>query len=260
MSLNRLGVLCGAALILALFAPLAAQQKARIASGSEFLSAELRARQADDAANPGMLWVGDGERLWQTVEGSGGKSCASCHGRAADAMRGVAARYPAVDKASGKLLNLELRINRCRTQHQGATALPYESDALLALTAYVAHQSRGMPLQVNITGDAAAFYEQGRAFFMTRQGQLNLSCAQCHDGQVGQRLRGDIISHGAGNGFPAYRLEWQALGSLHRRLRACSLGVRALQFDYGSDEYLSLELYLAKRAEGLPVETPAIRK
>ncbi len=73
-------------------------------------------------------------------------------------------------------------------------------------------------------------------------------------------MRGDTISYGPGNGYPAYRPERQSLGSLHRRLRACSLGVRALQFDYGSPDDLNLELYLAKRAEGVPIETPTIRK
>jgi sulfur-oxidizing protein SoxA len=73
-------------------------------------------------------------------------------------------------------------------------------------------------------------------------------------------LRGDTISHGLGNGYPAYRLEWQSLGSLHRRLRSCSFGVRAIQFDAGSPEYVNLELYLAKHAEGVPIETPSIRK
>lgn len=89
---------------------------------------------------------------------------------------------------------------------------------------------------------------------------MNLACSHCHDDHVGELLRGDVISYGLGNGYPAYRLEWQAMGSLHRRLRACSLGVRAVQFDYGSENYLALELYLSKRAEGVPIETPAVRK
>lgn len=85
-------------------------------------------------------------------------------------------------------------------------------------------------------------------------------CGQCHDDNAGRRLRGDVISSGVGTGYPAYRLEWNTLGSLHRRLRACSLGVRATQFDYGSREYHALELYLAVRARGLPVESPGLRR
>jgi sulfur-oxidizing protein SoxA len=175
-------------------------------------------------------------------------------------MKGVAARYPVVDPISGRLINVEGRINLCRTVHQQAEPLAYESDALLGLTAFVARQSLGLPIKVETGGAAASFHEAGRAFYHRRQGQVNLSCAQCHDDNAGRSLRGDTISHGLGNGYPAYRLEWQTLGSLHRRLRACSLGVRAVQYDYGSQDYLNLELYLAGRAESVAIETPAIRK
>lgn len=228
--------------------------------GSFYMSKNLQALQADDIANPGMLWVSDGEVLWGQPAGAAKKSCASCHEAAEETMKGVAARYPAVDAESGELFNLEKRINTCRTRHQRAEPLDYETDELLALTAYVAHQARGEPVHVQIDGVAAAYYEAGRKRFYKRVGQLNLSCAQCHEAKAGRRLRGDTISNGVGSGWPAYRLEWQSLGSLHRRLRACSLGVRARQFDYGSQEYLNLELYLAKRAEGLPVEVPGVRR
>lgn len=242
-------------------AALAVAGDAPLRPATDFLSTELKARQADETANPGMLWVAEGEELWSKPEGQDGKSCASCHGDARSSMRGVAARYPAVDRAGGKLLNLELRINRCRTAAQKAEALPYESEELLALTAFIARQSLGMPLNVSIDGPVAAeAYERGKAFFYERQGQINLSCAQCHEDNVGRHLRGDVISSAIPAGYPVYRLEWQTLGSLHRRLRACALGIRAIQYPYGSDEYISLELYLAKRAEGFPIETPAIRK
>ena len=228
-------------------------------SGTSFLTDNLKAQQADEAANPGMLWVSEGGALWDVPQGRAQKSCASCHGAAEASMKGVATRYPLVDE-TGRLINLEGRINRCRTEHQQAGALAYESDELLSLTAFVARQSLGMPVNVKTDGAAAPFYQAGETFFHQRQGQINLSCAQCHDTMAGRRLRGDTISYGLGNGYPAYRLEWQSLGSLHRRLRACSLGVRAIQFDYGSPEYLNLELYLAKRTEGVPIEAPAIRK
>src|SRR5262245_28956143 len=89
-------------------------------SGTTFLTPELKALQADDFANPGMLWVTEGGRQWNHVEGREGKSCASCHGDAAGSMKGVAARYPAVDAATGDLLNLELRINSCRVRKMSA--------------------------------------------------------------------------------------------------------------------------------------------
>jgi L-cysteine S-thiosulfotransferase len=140
------------------------------------------------------------------------------------------------------------------------SALAYESDALLALTAFVTLQSKGMARNVAIDGAAQPFFARGKTFYETRQGQLNLACGQCHDDNVGRKLRGDRISQGQTDGWPAYRLEWQTAGSLHRRLRACSLGVRAEILDAGSPEYLALELYLAWRGETLPVAAPGVRR
>ncbi len=227
---------------------------AELRPSREFLSPELRAQQDDPSRHPGWLWVDEGEALWRQGE----RSCQSCHGDIGS-MAGVAARHPVVAE-DGALLNLEGRIERCRTQHQAQPAFGYESEALLSLTAAIALRSRGMPVSVAVEGPAAAFLEEGRRLYTERQGQLNLACGQCHDSNVGRRLRGDVISHGRGTGYPAYRLEWNGLGSLHRRLRACSLGVRATQFSLGSPEYLALELYLADRARGLPMEAPGLRR
>jgi sulfur-oxidizing protein SoxA len=227
-----------------------------IRSGYTFLTADTQALQDDPFANPGLLWVDRGSALFQsTLESEA--SCASCHEAG---LRGVAASYPAIDDSSGELLNLEGRINQCRTQHQSLDALPYESDELLALTAYVANQSRGFPASVDITGPAAAAYQRGYDYFQTRRGQFNLSCQQCHTENWGKQLRGDTISQGHGNGFPAYRLEWQSLGSLQRRLRDCDTGVRAEPLPFGDPRYIDVELYLAARSQGLALESPAVRR
>jgi sulfur-oxidizing protein SoxA len=116
-----------------------------------------------------------------------------------------------------------------------------------------------MPMQVSIEGPARPFYEAGKALFETRQGQFNLSCAQCHDGLAGQRLAGSVIPQGHPNGYPEYRLEWQGMGSLERRIRNCMIGVRAEPFAADSPELANLEFYLGWRANGLDVETPAVR-
>lgn len=227
---------------------------AEIRPSRDYLSPELRRAQDDPSRHPGWLWVEDGEALWRRGE----RSCQSCHGDLSG-MAGVAARYPAV-AGDGALLNLEARIERCRTQHQGGTAFGYESEPLLSLTAAIALQSRGLPVSVATDGAAAPFLEEGRRFYDARQGGLNLACGGCHDENAGRHLRGDVISNGLGTGYPAYRLEWNTLGSLHRRLRACSLGVRAEQLPLGSPEYLALELFLASRARGLPIEAPGLRR
>lgn len=228
-------------------------------SGYQDASPETRAMQDDDAANPAFLWVSQGEALWSERAGTAGRSCADCHGAAPVAMRGVAARYPVFDARLGRPITLSQRIEQCRVERQGAASLPTESDALLGLTAYVGLQSRGMPLRVTIDGPAWPFFEAGKALFTTRLGQFNLSCSQCHDGLAGQRLAGNVIPQGHPNGYPEYRLEWQGMGSLDRRIGNCLVGVRAEPFAPDGSELTNLALYLGWRANGLPVETPAVR-
>jgi sulfur-oxidizing protein SoxA len=175
-------------------------------------------------------------------------------------MKGVAAGYPKVDPGAARLVDLEGRINLCRERRQQAKPLTQESDALLALTAYIAHQSRGVPLAVTVDWQNRADFERGRELYHRRIGQMNLACTHCHDRNWGRNLGPETISQGHGNAFPAYRLEWQSLGSLQRRIRACYNGLRAEMPSYGAQELLDLELYLAWRAGGLPVETPGVRR
>lgn len=231
----------------------------QLRSGSTFMAPELREMQGDDTANPGMLWVLDGAALWKSKAGAADKACADCHGDVASGMNGIAARYPAFDLVLGRPVDLEQRINLCRTKHQQATALPFESRELLALTALVARQSRGSPIEAGADPRLAPFIGRGRALYTARQGQLNLSCSNCHDEIWDRRLAGSAITQGHATGYPLYRLEWQALGSLQRRLRACMTGIRAQPYDFGAPEMVELELYLMQRARGMPMETPAVR-
>jgi sulfur-oxidizing protein SoxA len=228
-------------------------------SGYEFMSRGTRAMQDDDSANPGMLWVLEGETLWNTADGAANKSCADCHGEARVSMRGVAARYPAFDPARSRPLDIDARINICRTEQQNATPLPPESKKLLAMSSYIGLQSRGMPINVAVDEKTEPFLQNGRTMFVQRQGQLNLSCSQCHDDNWGQKLAGAPIPQGHPNGHPLYRLEWQSLGSLQRRLRNCITGVRAESYPYGAQELVNLELYLMWRARGMKMEAPAVR-
>lgn len=228
-------------------------------SGYDFMSRETRAMQDDDTANPGMLWVLEGESLWNRKTGGAGRSCADCHGDARLSMKGVAARHPSFDAAHGRPVDLEQRINVCRTDRQNAPPLAYESRDLLALTAYVARQSRGLPIEITVDERTRPFLDAGRAAFHRRQGQLNLACSQCHDDHWGRRLAGNVIPQAHPNGYPLYRLEWQALGSLQRRFRNCLAGIRAEPYEYGAPELVDLELYLKWRARGMIFEAPAVR-
>ena len=267
-------------------------------SGLDDMSPALQALQRDDRQNPALLWVQDGAALWRTATGSAGKSCADCHGDPAQTLPGVAARYPAWSAAANvaenvaanaaanpaesaapttagpssnpsahpprpatdaQPINLAGRINACRQRHQQAAPLATEHADLLALTAYLGFQSRGFPVAPPADARLAPLRAQGQALWGQRLGQLNLACAHCHDQRAGQRLGGATIPQGHATGYPTYRLEWQGLGSLQRRLRGCVVGVRAEPFAPDAPEWLALEAYLAQRAAGLLVETPAVR-
>lgn len=248
------------ALALSFGAALAAEiPEAERRSGFDFMSRETQEMQRDDAANPGMLWVLEGENLWAREPPGAGPSCAGCHGPAPQSMRGVAARYPAFDASTNGPMDLQGRINMCRQDRQGLAPLAWESRELLALTAYVAHQSRGLPISSGDDERLAPHRRRGQELYTQRQGQLNFSCAQCHDDNWGKRLAGAVIPQAHPTGYPQYRLEWQGLGSLQRRLRNCMVGVRAEPYAFGAREFVELELYLMSRAKGLIFESPAIR-
>jgi sulfur-oxidizing protein SoxA len=228
-------------------------------SGSEFMGPSTQAMERDVMLNPGMLWVKDGEALWTRKAGKSEKSCASCHGDATTGMRGVAARYPAFDTQQQRPINLSQRINQCRKQNQQAEPLRAESQELLSIESYVAYQSRGMPTSPPDDVQLGPARERGLRLFQQRIGQLNLSCAQCHDGNWGKRLGSSVIPQAHPNGYPVYRLEWQGMGSLQRRLRNCMTGVRAEPYAYGAQELVDIEVYLAGRAKGMPLEAPGVR-
>ena len=219
-------------------------------SGFDFMSPATQALQRDDSANPGMLWVQGGQQRFEA-------DCRACHTQAS--LAGVATRYPAFDTVLGKPINLAGRINQCRQRHLQQPPWPWESAPLLELEAFVALQARGLPLQPVDDTRLQPAIAQGQRLWQQPLGQLQLSCAQCHDQQFGRRLAGSTIPQAHATGYPLYRLEWQGLGSLQRRLRGCMSGVRAEAFVYGADEWVALELWLRQRAAGLPWEAPAVR-
>lgn len=228
-------------------------------SGFEFMSPESQATQQDDFSNPGMLWVAEGEALWSAKAGVPGRSCVECHGDATVSMKGVAARYPVYFAESGRPIDLQSRVNVCRKTNQNAAPFPLESRELLALSAFIGKQSRGMPITTGEDNRLESFRARGQELYEERQGQLNFSCANCHDDNWGRRLASSVIPQSHPTGYPLYRLEWQGMGSLQRRLRNCMAGVRAEPYPYDSPEYVDLELFLMTRARGMPLETPAVR-
>jgi len=229
-------------------------------SGYTYATKETQAIQDDDLGNPAYLWLDEGEALWSKKDGKAGKSCASCHGDASKSMKGVGASWPKYSKKLGKMQSLEQRINQCRTENMQAKPFKkYDSKEMLSTMIYVRNQSAGMPMNVSIDGPAIPFFEKGKKFYNQRRGQLDMSCANCHADNAGNKIRANLLSEGQSNGFPTYRLKWQKPGSIHRRFKGCNKQVRAKPYKVGSDEYTNLELYVAWRGRGLPVETPSVR-
>ena len=233
-------------------------------SGRRFLSPDLLRLQDDPAASPVGLWLERGAAAWTAVPPHG-KSCAACHGstiQPGQAMASAATRYPRLSADGRTLINLEDQIRQCWTR-SGATV---EDEEVLALSALLHDQARGLPINVQPPSEASAraHWEQrldrARAAYTQRMGRMNLACVHCHDLNVGKTLRTEVVSPGHPTGFPVYRMRWQTLGSLERRLRACYSGVQAELPPPGSPLLRDLELLLKVRAQGLPIEGPSIRR
>lgn len=230
-----------------------------IYSGWTFRSAETQALQMDDFDNPGMIFVDQALDSWVMVEGTAEKSCQSCHGDPEESMAGVRAVYPKYNEEAGELRTLALQINDCRTNQMGAEAYKYDSAPMAAMEALISVQSRGLPVNVAIDGPAAEYWEAGKELYYTRTGQLELSCANCHEDNYDNMIRADHLSQGQINGFPTYRLKNAKLNTVHGRFKGCIRDTRAETFSPGSPDFIALELYVASRGNGLSVEGPSVR-
>ncbi len=227
-------------------------------SGWRFRSDETQAFQMDDFDNPGMIFVEKAAEAWDAADGSEGKACASCHDDP-ESMKGVRAVYPKWNEAAGEVRTLEMQINDCRENQMGAKPWKYTGGDMTAMTGLLSSVSRGMPINVAIDGPAQEMWEQGKEIYYTRYGQLELSCANCHEDNYGNMIRADHLSQGQINGFPTYRLKNTKLNSVHARFKGCVRDTRAHTFKPGSPEFIALELYVASRGNGLSVEGPSVR-
>jgi len=231
-----------------------------IYSGWRFRTVETQALEMDDFDNPGMVFVEQARAIWDEVDGDAGKSCASCHGSVEESMKGVRAHMPKLNAEGNDLWSLENFINNCRVNRMGAKEWKWDKEPLNGMVGLIGLQSRGMPMQPDVTGAAAAWFERGKEIYYTRYGQLELSCASCHEENQGNMIRADHLSQGQINGFPTYRLKNAKLNSIHGRFKGCIRDTRAHTFKPGSEEFRALELYVAWRGQGLSIETPSVRQ
>jgi L-cysteine S-thiosulfotransferase len=177
---------------------------------------------------------------------------------------GITGKYPLWDKVEGEVVTLATAINQCRARHQ-EPELPYAKGDMVNLLAYMAYTSRGKPINVNIPNDdprALVAYEEGKAFYYRRHGQLNFACATCHIQNAGKKLRAEILSASLGhtNNWPTYRLKWGEIGTLHRRFAECLSQIKAKSFAEQSDPFRNLEYFLGFMGNGVPISGPSTRK
>lgn len=226
-----------------------------IYSGWRFRADETQALEEDDFDNPAFVFVDQAMELWETADGSEGKACADCH--ALEDFAGLRASLPRVE--NGELVSLEDLINRSRVEHMGAKPWKWSGSQMTGMTALIGLQSRGMPVNVAVDGEAAPFWEKGKEIYYTRVGQLQMACANCHEDNYGNMIRADHLSQGQTNGFPTYRLKNAKLNSIHGRFKGCMKNIRGTPYKEGSPEFKALELYVASRGNGLSVESPSVR-
>ena len=135
-----------------------------------------------------------------------------------------------------------------------------ESINLLSLSSYISYISKGIPMNVSVTGKAKKYFIKGKEMFYQRIGQMNLACNQCHDEMAGSYLRAERISQGHINGFPSYLMRWESIASVHRRFQFCNNQARAKPLEIGHEDYNALQLYIAWRGNSLPLESPSVRR
>ncbi len=208
---------------------------------------------------PYELNIEKGKKLFNTPF-KNGKTYASCF---PNGGIGIKQNYPYFDTASGQVKTLELEINECRKKN-GEKPLKWKKGAIADISAYMAYTSRGKKTNVVIPDDPAAMaaYESGKQHFYAKRGQLNMSCADCHQYNAGNRVRADILSPALGHTthFPVYRSKWGGLGTIHRRYGGCNKQVRFKPFKAQSEEYRNLEYFHTYMSNGLKLNGPGARK
>mgnify|MGYP003330093172 FL=1 len=216
--------------------------------------------QAAPDMSPVRLWIEEGRLQWA-------QQCTTCH--ALESVLRAVPHFPRLER-NQQLRNLEDQIQLCQ-QRSGvpvaalASSSSREATSTLELSAFLIDAAREEPIAMTAPSspqDQTAWRQhwlEGERLFKTRAGMMNLSCQHCHDQKVGATMRAQRVSAGHPTGFPAYRISWQGLGSMERRLRACYSGVQAQVPAPGDVRLRQLELYLKVRAQGLPLGGPSVR-
>lgn len=205
---------------------------------------------------PYDIELDEGEKLFKTpfANGKGYKNCFP--------EVGVKDKYPYFDTKKNEIVTLEEDINACRVQN-GEKPLKYGKGDIAKVSAYIAKESRGKTINVKIPNEAAKqAYENGKKMFYTQRGYFYMSCAECHVQGSGQSIRAERLSPALGqvSHFPVYRVKWQEIGTLHRRLAGCVEDTGSEKPKMQSKELKELEYFLTYMSNGLKLNGPDTRK
>jgi len=198
-----------------------------------------------------------GKKMWETPF-KNGKKFSSCF---PNGGKNVAGNYPYFDNAANRVVTFENAINAC-LKANSEEELKYAEKEMGLLTAYARSLSDGMNVNVKVEGSGAlAAYEKGKAYYATRNGQLNFSCKSCHVQSAGKFIRSDQLSMmiGQASHWPEFRGGTDIV-TLQGRFKQCEKNVRAKPKEADSEEYNNLEYYLTYMSNGLPMQTPVFRK
>ena len=203
---------------------------------------------------PYEIYIDTGEALWEEHQ--------EIYTKCFKNGPGIKHLYPRWDDKLKTVVTVPYDINLCRDQH-GLSQLDYMGEEINSLVAYIAYQSRGKIIDIQVPNDAAlSAYLDGKKFYFTRRGQLNFACFHCHFDNAGKKLRTESLGPALGQstGWPTYRNKWGALGPLHKRYIGCNEQVRAAPFTAQSETYRNLEYFHTHMNNGLSINGPSVRR
>jgi sulfur-oxidizing protein SoxA len=172
--------------------------------------------------------------------------------------------YPYFDEEKKEVVTLTSAINKCLTD-AGEKAWNEKKGDMPKLQAYIANESKeaGKEVDIKIASAAAAeAYERGKEYYYSQRGYLKLSCATCHVQGAGKRVRNESLSQLLGHTthFPVYRLKWQDLGTLERRMEGCVKDQGQNPPKTNSVEMKELLYFMAYMSNGMKIDGPDLRK
>jgi sulfur-oxidizing protein SoxA len=215
--------------------------------------------QYDDimAFPPFAMDMDKGQKEWEKPF-KNGKHFSSCF---PDGGNNVAGNYPYFDTSTSRVVTFENAINTC-LKTNGEQELKYGEAEMGLLTSYAKSLSNGMKVNVKVEGAGAiAAYEKGKAYYYSRRGQLNFSCAICHVDNAGNFIRSDQLSMliGQATHWPEFRAGTDVV-TLQKRFIQCNQNTREVPLKADSEEYNDLEYFMTYMSNGLPMQTPVFRK